>query len=377
MKLEGNIAMAIQFKNKNGEKVTLFNVGPFFCDAAKPRLIETEDAYIVLGYCYSNDNVGDFLNGCFQYHYDGTSKDISPDCGINNDDKGRFMLSTRSGKPIMGNYNIEDAKRTNWFNLSSLYDGIGFVYIEIDGESFVDSYVCNLLKCEKQEDMVLDDDDNAPRFTKTKALKYNYSDWDLCAILNMMDRKEFDSLDELIDYINDGVVDTAVDKWKLVCLWKIDCDKMPISKFAEENFIHSPKWSYRFMRAHCRGNKLTDEDQDNAEGVWFLDSYMIEYLSKTESNPEEAASKMFRKDLAACNGDNILLEVEAWKYYKGKEEDGPDFCSFYSPLVYDYWASEGEAAEKGMDSAVEDECGADGWTQLEYDVKMTRWYNPC
>ena len=361
--------MAIQFKNKNGEEVTLFNVGPFFCDAAKPRLIETEGAYIVFGYCYSNDKVGDFFNGSFQYHYNGTSKYISPYGEINNDDAGRFMLSNGSGNPIMGNYNIEDAKGTNWFNLSSLCDVIGFVYIEIDEESIVDSDVCNLLKCEKQEDMVLDDDDNAPRFTKTKALKYNYSDEDLCSILNMMDRKEFDSLDELIDYINNGVVDTDDDEWK------IDCDKMPISKFAKDHFIHSPKWSYRFIRAYDRGNKLTDKDQDNAEGVWFLDSYMIEHLAKTESDPDEAASKMFRKDLSAYNGDGILLGVEAWKYDKGKEEDGPDFCSFYSPLVYDYWDSEGEA-EKGMDSAVEDECGADDWTQLEYEVKMTREYNP-
>lgn len=372
MNLEGNIAMAIQFANKNGEEVTLFNVGPFFCDAAKPRLIETDDAYIMFGYCYSDDNVGDFLNGCFQYHYNGTSKDVSPDYEINNDDEGRFLIYNNSGRPLMGNYNVEDAKGTNWFNLSRLYEDVGYVF-EIDGEGIVDEEVCYLLKCEKQEDMILDDDDDAPRFTKTKTLKYNYSNEELCTILGMMDRNEFDSLDELIDYINEGVVDTAYDERKIERLWKIDCDKMPISKFAEENFIHSPKWSYRFMRAYDRGNKLTDEDQDNAEGVWFLDSYTIEHLAKTESDPDEAASKMFRKDLAACNGDNILLEVEAWRYYKGKKEDGPDFGGFYSPLVYDYWDSEGEA-EKGMDSAIEDECGADGYTQLEYDVKMTREY---
>ena len=373
MKLEGNIAMAIQFKNKNGEEVTLFNVGPFFCDAAKPRLIETDDAYIMFGYYYSDDNVGYFLNGNFQYHYAGTSKDISPDCEINNDDEGRFMLSNNRGIPLMGNYNVEDAKGSSWFNLSCLYDETDFIYIKIDEEEVVVEDVCYLLKHEKEEDMILDDDEDEPKFSKTKTLDYNYSDEELCAIWGMMDRNAFDSLDELIDYINNGVVDTAYEEWKIERLWKIDCDKMPISKFAENHFIHSPKWSYRFMRAYDRGNKLTDENQRNAKGAWFLDSYTIEHLAKTESDPEKAVSEMFRKDLAVCNGDNILLKVEAWKYYKGKEEDGPDFGGFYSPLVYDYWDSEGEA-EKGMDSAIEDECGADGWTQLEYDVKMTREY---
>lgn len=375
MNLEGNIAMAIQFKNKNGEEVTLFNVGPFFCDAAQPRLIEADDAYIMFGYCYSDDEVGDFLNGNFQYRYNGTSKDISPDCEINNDDEGRFIICNNRGLPLMGNYNVEDAKGSSWFNLSRLYEEVGYV-VEIDGEGIVDEEVCYLLKCEKQEDMILDDDDDAPMFAKTKALNYNYSDEELCAILGMMDRNAFDSLDELIDYINEGVVDTAYDEWKIERLWKIDCDKMPISKFAENHFIHSPKWSYRFMRAYDRGNKLTDENQRDAKGVWFLDSYTIEHLAKTESDPEEAVSKMFREDLTVCNGDKILLKVEAWKYYKGKEEDGPDFCGCYSPLVYDYWDSEGEA-EKGLDFAIEEECGADGWTQLEYDVKMTRWYNHC
>ena len=366
--------MAIQFTNKNGEEVMLSDVGPFFCDAAKPRLIETEDAYVVLGYCYSNDNVGVFLNGCFQYHYNGTSKDISSDCEINNDDEGRFIIYNNRGLPLMGNYNVEDAKGSSWFNLSRLYEEVGYV-VEIDGEGIVDEEVCYLLKCEKQEDMILDDDDDAPRFTKTKALKYNYSDEELCTILGMMDRNGFDSLDELIDYINNGVVDTAYDEWKIERLWKIDCDKMPISKFAENHFIHSPKWSYRFMRAYDRGNKLTDENQRNAKGAWFLDSYTIEHIAKTESDPEKAVSKMFRKDLDVCNGDNILLNVEAWKYYKGKEDEGAEFCCSYSHLVFDYWDSKEEAKE-GLDYAIKEECGEDGWTQLEYEVKMTREYNP-
>ena len=375
MKLEGNIAMAIQFKNKNGEEVTLFNVGPYICDVAQPRLIETDDAYISFGYCYS-DELENFLNGNFQYRYNGTSKDISPCCEINNDDEGRFMLPSESGCPFMGNYNIEDAKGSSYFNLEALhagligYNGEAMYSIIVNEEEVRVDDACYLLKCKKGEDIALDDDDEGPRFTKTKVLDYNYSSEELCMILIMMDRKEFDSLDELIDYINDGIISGDDSEWK------IDCDKMPISKFAEEEFIHSPKWSYRFVRAYDSGNKFTDEDQDNANGVWFLDSYTIECLAKAESNPDEAVSKMFRKDLAACNGGNILLEVEAWKYYKGKEEDGPDFCGCYSPLVYDYWDSEGEA-EKGLDFAIEEECGADGWTQLEYDVKMTRWYNPC
>lgn len=367
--------MAIQFTNKNGEKVTLFNVGPYICNVAKPRLIETDDAYIMFGYGYSDLGIDCFLKGTFKYRYEGVDEELSPDWSQGNDDEDRFVLKDESDNPLMGNYNIEDAKGSSYFNLEALHEGIiGYngetrYSITVDEEEVGVDDACYLLKCKEGEDMILDDDDEEPRFTKTKALDCNYSDEELCMILIMMDRKEFDSLDELIDYINDGVISGDDGEWK------IDCDKMPISKFAEENFIHSPKWSYRFVSAYDSGYKISEEPQEDACGVWFIDTCAIEHISKTESDPESVVDKMFESDMDARNGDGYLIQVDPWKYYKGKEDEGAEFCCSYSHLVFDYWDSRGEAKE-GLDYAIKEECGADDWTQLEYEVKMSYEVNP-
>lgn len=124
MNLEGNRKMAIQFANKNGEKVTLFNVGPYICDVAEPRLVETDDAYIMFGYGYSDLGVDWFLKGTFKYRYEGVDEELSPDWSQGNDDEDRFVLKDYSDNPIMGNYNIEDAKGSSYFNLEALYEGI-------------------------------------------------------------------------------------------------------------------------------------------------------------------------------------------------------------------------------------------------------------
>lgn len=375
MYLKGNRKMAIQFKNKNGEKVTLLNVGPYICDVATPRLIETDDAYVVFGYSYSDLGIDWFLNGTFKYTYKGEDKELSPDWSQGNDDEDRFMLKDYSGNPLRGNYNIEDAKGSSLFYLNALYEGlIGYngetdYYIEVDGEEVRVDDVCHLLKSKKAEDMILDDDDGKHRFTKTKAFDYNYSHVDLCMLLIMMDRKHFDSLDELIDYINDGVVGLHGIEWE------IDCNKMPIKKFAEKNFIRSPRWSYWFVKVYDRENELTLTNKRDAEGVWFIDDYLIENISKTESEPVKAVSKMLQEDMEAFNGDRIIIEVDTWKYYKGKEDEGPDYCCSRGALVYKYWDSAAEAKE-GLDEAVLDECGDDGWTRLEYEVKMSYKVNP-